>query len=61
MMVLGTLSLRKGVGAVMEVVKHVGDVLTVMMVGCCDARNASSLCIVALLCIALRHVFSLIS
>ena len=40
---------------------HVGNVLTVMMVGCCDARNALSLGIVALLCIALRYACSLIS
>ena len=45
---------RKGVGVVKEVM-HVGNVLTVMMGGCCDARHALSLCIVAMLCIALRY------
>src|ERR1700719_4235466 len=31
-----------------------------MMVGCCDARNLSSLCIVAKLCITLRYARSLL-
>ena len=34
---------------------HVGNVLTVMMGGCCNARHALSLCIVAMHCIALRY------
>jgi hypothetical protein len=45
---------RKDVGAVKEVM-HVGNVLTVMMVVCCDARIALLLCIVAMLYIALRY------
>jgi hypothetical protein len=60
MMVWVILLFKKGVGHVKKVVMHVGNVLTVMMVGCCDARNASSLCIVAMLCIALRYVHSLV-
>ena len=55
MMVLGVLLGRKGVGAVKEVVMYVGNVLTVMMGGCCNAQNALSLCIVAMLCITLRY------
>ena len=60
MMVWGILLFKKGVGHVKEVARHVGNVLTVMMVACCDVRNALSLCIVAMLCIALRYVHSLV-
>jgi hypothetical protein len=58
MMVWGILLFKKGVGHVKEVAMHVGNVLTVMMVGCCNARNALSLCIVAMLYIALRYVYT---
>jgi hypothetical protein len=58
MMVWGVLLVRKGVGAVKEVVVHVGSVLTVTMVGYCDASNALWLCIVAMLSIASRYVHS---
>ena len=60
MMVWVILWFKKGVGHVREVAMHVGNVLTALMVGCCDARNASSLFIVAMLYIALRYVHSLV-
>ena len=54
MMVWVVLSARKGVGAVKEKMLA-GNALTVMMEGYCDARNALSPYILAMLCIALRY------
>jgi hypothetical protein len=54
MMVWVALLVRKGVGAVKKIML-VGDVLTVMMEGYCDARNVLSPYILAMLCIALRY------
>ena len=53
MMVSGILLVRKGVGAVKEAMPA-GNVLTVMLGHCCNARIASSPYIHAMLCIALR-------
>jgi hypothetical protein len=46
---------RKSVGAVKKVMVA-GNASTVMMGGCCDARNALSPYILEMLCIALRYV-----
>jgi hypothetical protein len=53
-MVWVVLLVRKGVGAVKRIMLA-GDVLTAMMGGCCDARNALSPYMLAMLCIALRY------
>ena len=50
---------RKGAGAAKRIML-VGDVLTAMMGGCCDARNVLLLCMLAMLCIALRYDCSLL-
>ena len=54
MMVWVVRSASKGVGAVKEKMLA-GNAWTVMMEGYCDARNAWSPYIVAMLCIALRY------
>jgi hypothetical protein len=54
MMVWVALLVKKGVGAVREIMLA-GNAWTVMMGGCCDARNALSPHILAMLCIALRY------